>query len=525
MADGQRVVIVGAGPVGAGLALELGLRGVRCAIVERRIGLGSIPKGQNLTQRSFEHFWSWGVAERVRAAAVMPPGGATGMVTVYGDLLAEHWLAPPGREAVRDYYLQENGRLPQYRTERVLRERIAEVEPIDALFGWNAVEIGQDAEGVRVLVEKEGERKVLRGDFLVGCDGGRSLVRENGGIARHGTDFDALMALVVFRSPELDRILRRFPEQATYRVMHPDLRGFWRFFGRVDPASGFFFHAPVPRAAAADLDIRRVLHEAAGVEFACDIEHTGSWDLRVRIADSYRSGRVFLAGDAAHTHPPYGGFGLNTGLEDAVNLGWKLSAVLDGWAGDALLDSYTAERRAVVDDIAENVIAATIRQEAAFLEAHDPGRDGDGFAVGLRTLLGETAARLREVEPHYEGSPVVFGPAGGACGARGAHSFAARAGHHLAPGPLSNGRDVFAELGRGFTLLALDADPAGFAAAAEVVRLPLTVVRDTRNGPLGRYGAGLVLVRPDQYVAWVSDEAPADAAGILRRVAGNRAIA
>jgi 4-hydroxyisophthalate hydroxylase len=330
------------------------------------------------------------------------------------------------------------------------------------------------------------------------------------------------MALVVFRSPELDRALERFPEQSTYRIMHPDLRGYWRFFGRIDPASGFFFHAPVSRSAAAgDLDVRQVLFEAAGFEFACDVEYTGFWDLRVQIADRYRSGRVFLAGDAAHTHPPYGGFGLNNGLEDAVNLGWKLAAVLDGWAGDALLDSYTVERRAVFDDIAENVIGATIREEAAFLAEHDPERDGDAFAEGLRTLLADTGDRLREVDPHYEGSPVVFGPAGGVCGARGAHSFAARAGHHLAPRPLSTGRDAFDELGRGFTLLALGADAAGFAEAAAALRVPLTVVRDTCAGPREAYGARLVLVRPDQYVAWAGDETPADPGAVLRTVTGS----
>jgi 4-hydroxyisophthalate hydroxylase len=527
MTDRRQVIIAGGGPVGVGLALQLERHGVSCAVVDRRVDLGKIPKGQNLTQRSFEHFWSWGLADSVRAAGVIPPDYPTGAVTVHGDLLGEHWLAPPYREVMNEYYFQENGRLPQYRLEAVLRRRLAEIESVDTYIGWNAVEVQTDQDGVSLAIEKDGERSVLHGDYLVGCDGGRSLVREHCGIERHGSDFGELMALVVFRSRQLHEALGRFPDQSTYRVMNSDLNGYWRFFGRVDLGEGFFFHAPVPRSAAdsPDFDSKAVLYEAAGFRFECEIEYTGFWDLRVQIADRYQSGRVFIAGDAAHTHPPYGGFGLNNGLEDAVNLGWKLGAVLNGWGGQALVDSYTLERQPVFEDIAENVIAGTIAEEASFLAKHDPERDGEQFAKGFRKLLADTAARMREVDPHYEGSPVIAGPPGGVSGARGMHSFAARAGFHLSPQPLSCGRNVFEELGRSFTLLAFDADDAAvaqIASAAESLKVPLTVVRDTYDGPRTAYGARLILVRPDQYVAWVGDEAPRDASGVLETVTGRR---
>ena len=130
--------------------------------------------------------------------------------------------------------------------------------------------------------------------------------------------------------------------------MHPDLNGYWKFFGRIDVAEGWFFHAPVPKDTTRDnFDFHGLLQEAAGFKFAAEFDHVGFWDLRVAVAEKYQVGRVFIAGDAAHSHPPYGGFGLNNGLEDAINLGWKLAAKLDGWGGDTLL--AVLQRRAAAD--------------------------------------------------------------------------------------------------------------------------------------------------------------------------------
>jgi 2-polyprenyl-6-methoxyphenol hydroxylase-like FAD-dependent oxidoreductase len=131
-------------------------------------------------------------------------------------------------------------------------------------------------------------------------------------------------------------------------VLHPKLDGYWKFFGRVDLGTTWFFHAPVPPDTTRDnFDFERFLHEAAGAEFDVAFEHIGFWDLRFAVADTYRQGRLFIAGDAAHSHPPYGGYGINSGFEDAANLSWKLAATLQGWGGPGLLDSYTAERQPV----------------------------------------------------------------------------------------------------------------------------------------------------------------------------------
>ena len=521
-----QVIIVGGGPVGVALALDLGLRGVRCALIETRIGMHRIPKGQNLTQRTFEHFYFWDIDKELRAARLMPADAPIGEITAYGDLMTDYWHAPAGREIVRPFYFQDNDRLPQYRMEAVLRQKLATLPNVETRFGWSATAVSQDSAGVQVSVAQEDGvgRDILTADYVVGCDGPRSLVREQAGIARSGTDFDQLMVLIVFRSREFHEKLKRFPQRSVYRVMHPDFNGYWQFFGRIDVGEEFFFHAPIPRDTAREgFDFHALLRKAAGFDFACDFEHVGFWDLKNAVAETYQAGRVFIAGDAAHSHPPYGGFGLNNGLEDAVNLGWKLAATLQGWGAEALLESYSQEREPVFRDVAEDFIASRIAKDAEFLARYNPARNRTKFEQAWAARESESGNRALSYEPNYEGSAVVVGPPGGVSTAHGKHSLTARAGHHLAPQVLSSGPNVFEELGRGFSLLAFDAEPDDVCAiqqAAGSLAIPLKLIEDNHRDGRENYGSRLVLVRPDQFVAWTGDRAPADAQALLRKAAG-----
>jgi 4-hydroxyisophthalate hydroxylase len=519
------VIIVGGGPVGLGLAATLGTAGVPCVLVERRTGPSAIPKGQNLTARTVEHFFRWGCADELRAARLLPETFPIGGITAYENLASDYWYAPAGREAFGTFYYQRNDRLPQYRTESVLRTRVGTLDSVTTLFGWAADAVALDGDGARVTAtDAGGERCEVTGAYVVGCDGARSLVREQAGLTiTAAADFNQRMVLAVFSSADLNAALDRFPPRTTYRVLHPELAGYWRFFGRVDPSRTWFFHAPVPLdATTGNFDVQALIERAAGFPVTCELEHVGFWDLRVSQADSYRGGRAFIAGDAAHSHPPYGGFGLNTGMEDAVNLGWKLTAAVRGWGGPGLLDSYTAERHPVFADTGQT-IADGIAFDREFLARYSPQRDRAEFERAWGRLTGgETEPPT--YEPHYEGSPVVYGPPGAVSGAKGGHTLEARPGHHLAPADLSAGGNAFAELGQGFTLITLGDDQraaASFQAAARQAGIPLTVLTDTFAGPRAAYGHRLILVRPDQFVAWTGDAAPADPAGVLRRVAGH----
>ncbi|MBO4228516.1 FAD-dependent monooxygenase [Bradyrhizobium neotropicale] len=524
-ADVVPVVIVGGGPVGIGLAIDLGLRGINCIVVERYSEPQPIPKGQNLTQRTLEHFHFWGAEGELRAARTIPNHYGIGGMTSYGTLLSGYrydWLQ---RELVRPFYFCDNERLPQYATEAVLRRRAAQIPNINTLFGWTCERIHPDEGGVDIeITNRDGNRRSLRVDYVVGCDGSRSIVRDQAGIRQTRSDHDRLMVLLVFRSTGLHRLLERYPGKSFYNVLHPELDGYWKFFGRVNLGTTWFFHAPVPAHTTRDnFDFRRLLHEAAGAEFDIEFDHIGFWDLRFALADSYRAGRVFIAGDAAHSHPPYGGYGINSGLEDAVNLSWKLAATLQGWGGSGLLDSYDAERRPVFASTARDFIEKSIFDDRDFLRRHNPSVDRADFEAAWRERQSGARTEVNAFEPNYEGSPIVFGPPGAVSSAIGSHGYAARAGHHLTPQPLSAGKNIYEELGSGFTLLDLGSPNAfaqEFRRAAHRLRLPLKVIQDSRADGRERYDASLLLVRPDQFVAWASDEAIGDPADILRRVVG-----
>jgi 2-polyprenyl-6-methoxyphenol hydroxylase-like FAD-dependent oxidoreductase len=522
-----QVLIVGGGPVGMGLAIELGQRGVRCMVVERYASPQPIPKGQNLTQRTMEHFHFWGAELALRTARTIPAGYGIGGLTAHGTLLSPYhydWLQ---RDLVRPFYYQANERLPQYATEEVLRARAAEIASITTLYGWKAETVVADDDGVDVTVtQRDGSgRQSIRADYVVGCDGSRSTVREQAGITQTLSDHDRLMALVVFRSRELHDLLACYPGKSYYNVLQPELNGYWKFFGRVDLGETWFFHAPVPPGTTKDnFDFAAYLHEAVGAPFEIEFQHIGFWDLRFAIANRYRAGRVFVAGDAAHSHPPYGGYGVNTGFEDARNLGWKLAARLQGWGGEALLDSYDRERRPVFDSTARDFIAKSIETDRAFLHAHDPARDRQAFEAAWNERSAGAADEVNAFEPHYEGSPVVAGSQGAGGSAVGRHRFEAHAGHHLAPAALADGRNVYERLGTGFTLLAFGADAGqvqAFTDAARDAGVDLTVIEDAAAGECARYGTALVLVRPDQFVAWVGDSANGpQALQVLRTASG-----
>lgn len=519
------VAIVGGGPVGMALAIELGQRGIRPVVIERYEEPQPIPKGQNLTQRTMEHFHFWGAEKELRAARPAPKEYGIGGMTNYRTLLSEYhydWLQ---RELVRPYYFTDNERLPQYATEAVLRARAAEIPEIDIRYGWSGEDLVQDEDGVTVTVRRRNgeETDTVRAAYVVGCDGSRSVVREKAGIRENRSEHDKLMVLLVFRSEELHELLKRYPGKAFYNVLHPDLDGYWLFFGRVDFGTTWFFHAPVPAGTTRDnFDFKAYVKRAVGTDFDLDLQHIGFWDLRVAVAKNYRNGRVFIAGDAAHSHPPYGGFGINTGFEDARNLGWKLAATFEGWAGERLLDSYDEERRPVFASTARDFIENFIEEDRKFLRAYSPEKARDEFER-VWSSRNEGSAEVHAFEPNYEGSSIVFGAGDATPSARGQHSFIARPGHHLSPQRLSSGSSVFDALGPDFTLIALDADPgdvSAFEEAAWCKGIPLKVVQDTYSGDRTKLEARLILVRPDNFVAWAEDRLDGNAEEILTCAAG-----
>ena len=359
-------------------------------------------------------------------------------IVAYRDLTSEYWYAPPLREIVNSYYFQQNERLPQYLVEYALRKKLAELANVESRFGWAAETIEQDAKGARVTIAEEGggAREVLEADYVVGCDGGHSIVRQQIGIERAGADFNQLMVLALFRSTRIARKAQAFSAAL-------DLSGACTLISRAIGSSsagsmsaraGSSIRRCRPSTTRDNYDFHGLLQRVAGFHFACEFDYVGFWDLRIAVADKYQVGRVFIAGDAAHSHPPYGGYGLNNGLDDVANLGWKIAAKLQGWGSDALLQSYSEERQSDLQGDRPRISSRPAsRRTRNFSPATARTRIAPNSSAPGRSSQGGAAPRVLTYEPHYEGSPIVFGPARRPISARGTHTFKARAGHHLPP--------------------------------------------------------------------------------------------
>ncbi|MBT6276110.1 MAG: monooxygenase, partial [Chromatiales bacterium] len=475
------VAIVGGGPVGIGLAIDLALRDVRVCVIERFSQPQRIPKGQNLTQRSGEHFRRWGVSGAIRDASPIPPEYGNEGLTTYGSLLSGYHYDWFKRASVRAYYAADNERLPQYETERILRERAARLPNIDFRQGWRFERLDSTAPEVRIAIREgdAGSEEVVSARYLVGCDGARSMVRSAAGISETLDARSRRMALFVFRSQQLSDLLNeRFPGKTVFNAIRPGLDGYWQFLGRVDLEGTWFFHAPVPDDADRDNhDHRALVEKAVGAPCALDFEHIGFWDLRFTQADEYRSGAVFIAGDAAHSHPPYGGFGLNLGFEDIRNLSWKLAACSQGWGSNALLDSYHAERHPVFASTRDDFIARMIADDAAFTARYDPAVDRQKFEAAWQERAGAGQGEVQHYVPNYAGSPIVWGSPDGRSGALGEHFHRAAAGFHLSPQALDDGVDVYDRLGPDFSLIVVgehEDTVYEYRDAAETLGVPLT---------------------------------------------------
>jgi 2-polyprenyl-6-methoxyphenol hydroxylase-like FAD-dependent oxidoreductase len=539
------VTIIGAGPVGLGLAIDLAQRGTSVTLVEKYPHPQRIPKGQNLTQRSGEHFQAWGVSDAIRAATPIPPEYGNEGLVAYGSLFSGYHYDWFKRASVREYYAADNERLPQYETENVLRNRVAELDNIYLLAGWAFDSYSEIDSQIHTIIKQtdSDNTSTLQSSYLVGCDGARSNVRDACGITQTVDQHGRRMALLVFNSTELHELLEKsFPGKTIFNTMHPDLNGYWQFLGRVDLESNWFFHAPVPDDADIDnYDFTALLLRAVGAEFSARIDYKGFWDLRFTHADTYQTGRVFIAGDAAHSHPPYGGYGVNTGFEDVRNLSWKLSSVLKGNLSPDILDSYTSERHPVFASTRDNFIARMINSDASFLANYQPEKNKSEFEEAWKKRAAGGQSEVQGYVPHYEGSPIVYSSAPVTKsmissnqtalpvtpGAVGLHSHKAYAGAHLSPQVLSDGRNIYSVLDEQHTLILISSDENTttrdqFEKAAITARLPLSIVTSTPNENTERWEASIIIVRPDQFIAYASNELDVDPTQLLMHLAGYR---
>jgi 2-polyprenyl-6-methoxyphenol hydroxylase-like FAD-dependent oxidoreductase len=530
-----QVLIVGAGPVGLTLAIDLGQRGVRAVLIERNDAPLGYPKMERCNPRTMEIFRRLGLADTVRAAGY-PPDWPMDTYLVF-DLMRPPLFKmahPTVAEAKAKRDATMDGSLPlepyqiisQYTLEPLLKSVAEKIPNVDVKFGHELLAFTEDNDGVVAQIKKSnGETVTIRAQYLVGCDGGSSTVRRQLGFKMEGEPHLLEMRQAMFHCPELyDKV--RAPRARHYNRIDDH----WTLMIVQDSREHFTLHAIVER----DEDMAALFEAIVGTPVRYEMVHCAKWVQRLLLAEHYQHGRVFIAGDAAHLVIPTGGLGMNTGVGDAIDISWKLATTLQGWGGPQLLESYEAERRPVG---AINVKASgggtygRMRWRAAYRsDIEDDTPEGKAALEHLLTIAREEAPKSfrvvgAELGYRYAGSPVICDEPGGPPpnieeyeptswpGARLPHVW-------LEPGKVS----VHDRIGDGFTLLRLapnKADASGLQKAFGALRTPLAVLDIDSEAVRRVYGFDYLLVRPDLHVAWRGNVLPNDPEKIAAVVAGH----
>jgi 2-polyprenyl-6-methoxyphenol hydroxylase-like FAD-dependent oxidoreductase len=512
------VLIVGGGPVGLALAAVLGKQGVRVRLVEQgpdRIGSAKMIV---VSVRTMELCRQLGVADAVRnwGFPLDQPLDSVFCTKLDGYELGR--VATPPLSVVADtpFSPERERPCPQTWFDPILKRFAASFSHVSLQYGCRLASFVQDETGVVArLIHADGSVEEAAADYLVGCDGYHSTVRDQLGIEVRGNKFlDQSMSIYVRSSAfwPLDRF------GYAYRYVMVGETGTWAVLTTIDGRD--LWRVQLIGIDPADLDRARqeeAIRRMVGADVPFVIEDTSVWVRKMTVADRFSDGRVFIAGDAAHAHPPNGGLGMNTGLQDAFDLGWKLAAATQGWAGPRLLDTYDIERRPASARAAEESLRNYRRLTGHGSERaiNDPGSAGQEARRRLgAALVAENEKAWHPIGVHlgysYDPSPIVV-PDGTPRLADDPVGYVpnARPGARAPHVALADGSSILDFFGRTFVLIDFGSGEAGGAAeAAASRRVPLEVVPLDHAAARELYGASLVLVRPDGHVAWRGNRPP-----------------
>jgi 2-polyprenyl-6-methoxyphenol hydroxylase-like FAD-dependent oxidoreductase len=529
------VLIVGGGPVGLALASDLGWRGVRCELVEQTDGVIATPKMNEVNVRTMEFCRRWGVAGHVHACPFPPdyPLDVAFVTSLSGHELGR-MVRPPRMDQKPEPYSPERLQACSQMWFDPILQRFAGAFPHVGLryrSRFESFKIHDRGVTADIIDLRTGERECIEAEYLVGCDGASSAVRRDLGIALEGETLGHPVHLY-FRAPSL---LQDCGRQPAVFFLAIDRDGLWANVRLIDPINAMWRLMVLDSDGTSTpetVDREAYLRRAVGRDITVEWLGTSIWTRRSAVAHRYGKDRVFLAGDAVHQLSPTGALGMNTGIADAVDLGWKLAAVLQGWGGAQLLSSYDSERRTIGQ---RNVAMA-----AEFYLAHDEFSGGTaaihedgGAGAELRARLGDTLVRRvgrmfrtigLQIGYRYEESPICLQD-GTLPYPDDPENFvpSARPGSRAPHAWLGDGRSILDLYGRGFVLLRFGSDApdvSAFEAAAAACRMPLKAVTVTEPGAAQLYERRLVLVRPDGHVAWRADEVPANPALVIDKVRG-----
>lgn len=514
------VLIVGGSLVGMSTALLLGHHGISALAVEHHRGTAIHPRAAMIHQRTMEIFRTVGVEQIVgeKSGEQFDQDGAIMAVeTLAGRELA--WYIANLNEKVRDVSPCTRLFITQSLLEPLLQKRAAEMGA-QLKFAAEMIKFEQDAEGVTAVIRDRdsGATQTVRARYMVAADGSRSRIRESLGIRMIGRGVFSNSITIYFRAvkPHSFAPLMRGRNLSVILVVNPKLRGFFRIEKPYE--SGFLAVHTIGDPGHPETDVSAGLTEERCLDYVREglgtdeipitIENVMHWQSRADIAERFSAGRIFLAGDAAHVMPPYGGFGGNTGIADAHNLAWKLALVLKGAASPELLDTYEPERRPASSFTVEQAYSRYVTRAAAYLgtSGMQPLEDDLNIELGYcyesAAVIGEGGSAAGHENPRdSKGRP----------GTRAPHVWLQRDGVKIST------LDLF---GRNFVVLAGPAAAALSAPGVDVYRIGAGGITDPDNLFLSAYGIapeGAVLVRPDGFVAWRA-QCPVEISNVLASI-------
>lgn len=532
------VLVVGAGPVGLTLAVDLGRRGVRCTLVEQKTAPEFLPKTERCNARTMEIFRRMGLAEKIRGAGLP----ADVPMDVYVILAMNEppllRLAYPSvSEARAQIAACNDGSMPlepyqlvsQYTIEPLLKQEAEALPSVTVRYGCEFLALSQDGDtAVATVRSSEGAADRIRAQYIVGCDGGSSAVRKQLGIQLRGEGNLLRLYQALYHCPTLyDRIpIGNGPGRGRhYHVAD----GQATFLIMQDSTRHWTLHAVVDRPEEMAAQFERTI----GIPIEYEMLYVGAWKQNLLLADRYGDGRVFLAGDAAHLVIPTGGLGMNTGVGDAIDLSWKLHGTLGGWGGPNLLASYEIERRQVGDRNVGASRYASLGRRTWRAQYRSNIREATPEGQATRDLVARTANVEQrktnemigaELGYRYVGSPIVADEPGGP-----AHFFREYVpttwpGARLPHVWLEDGTPLHDRIGDGYTMLRLGgttADTRDLERAMHATGAPFQTLTIDEAPPRDVYGYDLILVRPDLHVVWRGNAAPDEPQRLAALVTGH----